>query len=128
MATALNSAGGLPMSDSNSTPPSPSPGEHLWSVSAHRRTAQGPLPAGAEVRATTPDARTLAVAMDAGTRLWDTGTGHWTGAPQPLAGAAEVPAVSLILRLRPLKLLGTGAGSEGGLVSTGEPGHIAARA
>ncbi|MFF6805606.1 hypothetical protein [Streptomyces sp. NPDC012616] len=61
-----------------------------WSVSAHRHTAQGRLPVGARVTAASPDGRVLAVATDAGIRLWNAGTGHWAGAPQPLGGEVTV--------------------------------------
>lgn len=54
-----------------------------WDVVDGRRTASGHLPAG-EVLAAGPDARVVAVAGDAGIRLWDTATGRWTGDPRPL--------------------------------------------
>ncbi|MDW4904784.1 hypothetical protein RB628_05345 [Streptomyces sp. ADMS] len=54
-----------------------------WDVVDARPVASGRLPAG-EVVAAGPDARVLAVAGDAGIRLWDTAADRWTGDPRPL--------------------------------------------
>ncbi|QFR01578.1 hypothetical protein F9278_41445 [Streptomyces phaeolivaceus] len=54
-----------------------------WDVATHRRTASGTLPADAEVFATGPDARTLALTVDDGIRLWDTARDRWVGEPRP---------------------------------------------
>ena len=54
-----------------------------WDVTSHRRTGTGRLPTGTATDISA-NGRVLAVAVDGGTRLWDTATGRWTGAAAPL--------------------------------------------
>ncbi|MBZ3901465.1 WD40 repeat domain-containing protein [Streptomyces griseiscabiei] len=60
-----------------------------WDVVTHRRKATGRLPDG-QVLSVGPDGRLLALAGKRRTRLWDTATGHWTGAALPASEAVNV--------------------------------------
>ncbi|MGW3124173.1 nSTAND1 domain-containing NTPase [Streptomyces sp. NPDC001107] len=60
-----------------------------WDVRTGRRTGSGRLPGGMVVGAS-PDVRVLVVSDEAGIRLWDTATGHWTGGADPLPQFTDV--------------------------------------
>lgn len=60
-----------------------------WDVATHKRTGSGRLPQG-DVSAADPDGRVVAVSQGGGIRLWDTGTGRWTGGSDPVPPTARV--------------------------------------